>query len=435
MQGADELPVSSLLLPSGPILQGSHQSCDAAEVADSSAQQATEIGGVEDMNAACCSSQPIITAQSNTTHAAVQKSHMLVQHAQQPQQMQEHGSVQQAQHAQPTYHAQLSQQLQEHGSAQQAQHAPQTFHAQLPQQLQEHGSVQQAQHAQQAQQTQLAQLPQQSQEQQHAQQAQHALKASGLSALFNIGKKRKSRKAIAAAVSQGAEASGKPTQAAILGACPPDTPPHSSGKQRVMHKLKVLAKKMRPSCLQACSTGTKSDEQQQEGVQLQGLSSRIPSSAEDDSRHVQRVAASIHVDSVRGKKQVLSGASGETPGLSRLRGIFRQKKTVARSSKQASSDWARGSGADSEQEPAASSTAGSFIAAVRAVGDVEPQAEVTDKRTVVGGKPADQVSSEACLCVHLPRIRAASHIPPLLRVLPCLLIGPCLPIQRLSLCM
>ena len=258
-----------------------------------------------------------MTAQSNAKHADVQQSHLLVQHAQ------------------------------------------------LPQQLQEHGSVQQA---------------------------QHAPKASGLSALFNMGKKRKSRPA---AVSQGAGASGKPILAATVGSSPPDTLPHSSSKQRAMQKLKVLAKKMRPSCMQACSSGTKSDELQEEDVQLQGLSSRKASTAEDVSRHAQPFAASVHVDSGGGKKQVLPGPSGQTPGLSRLRGIFRRKKTVARSNKQASSHWARGSAANSE--PAASSTAGSFIAAVRAPCDIELQTEVSGSSTALGGKPADQVSSEACV--------------------------------------
>ena len=175
--------------------------------------------------------------------------------------------------------------------------------------------------------------------------------------------------------------------------------------------------------MQACSSGTKCEQQQADiDVQLQGLSSRKPSTADDDSRHVQPVAASVHVDSVYGKKQVLSGAGMRPLASAGSRGIFRRKKALARSSKQTPSDWARGSGADPEQEPAAQSKASSFIAAVRAPGDVELQTEVSEKRTAVDGKPADQLSSEACVLSAFTPINA----PPLLRVLPLLLIGPCL---------
>ena len=384
MQGASELPVCPFFLPLGlRLCKKSHEMCDVAEEAGSAAQQAAEIGGLKDSNAACHNSRPSIIAQSSTKHADMP--HLLVQHAQLPQQ--EHGKVQQAQHAaQPTQHAQLPQQLQE---------------------------------------------------QQYAQ-AQHALQTGCLSALFNIRKKKKSSNDNPVAVSQGAGVSGHPTQSATVPGHSPDTLPLSSSKQRAMQKLKVLAKKIRPSCMQACGTGTHSKEEQQENVQLQGLSSRQASIVEDASHHVQPVAPPVHVDSVDGKKQSLSGASCETPRLSRFRGIFRPQKTVAHSSKQASFDWGKGSGADSEQEPSASATAGSLIAAVRAPCDVEPQTDFRQEscswwQASRSGQLRSMTLSAFTL-TNSCKLYCPSYFHVLLRILPSLLIGLCTPALRLSSC-
>ena len=131
---------------------------------------------------------------------------------------------------------------------------------------------------------------------------------------------------------------GKPTQAATVGGSTYNRVPHSSGKQRAVQKLQVLAKKMGPSCMQACGTGTQSD-QKQEDVQLQDLSSGKPSTGQGNSSYAQPLVASVHVDSVDGKQQVLFAAKGGSPCLSRLRGIFGREKCMAGSSKQAPSDW------------------------------------------------------------------------------------------------
>ena len=94
--------------------------------------------------------------------------------------------------------------------------------------------------------------------------------------------------------------------------------------------------------MQACGTGMQPD-QQQEDVQLQSWSS---SERVNDSRHVQLVAAAVDVESVNGKRQVLSRDSSKTPCL---RGIFGHKMTVARSSKQPVFEQPRGCSAESEQ--------------------------------------------------------------------------------------
>ena len=269
--------------------------------------------------------------------------------------------------------------------AQQAQVAQQAQHAHVSQQAQHAHVSQQAQHAQDA------QLPLQLQEH------QHAPKAGGLSALFKAGRKKRSRSCSLAAVSQGAGALGKASQAATVGGHSADMLPHRSGKHRAMQKVKALVKKMRPSCMQACGTGMQSD-QQQEDVQLQGWSS---SERVSDSRHVQLVAAAVDVEAVNFKKEVMGRASGETPRFSRLGGlrIFGEKRTVSRCSEQPLPGQLRGSGAESElaeseQESAALCEAGSFIAAMQAPCDFEPQGKVDNRSITVGGQQAYQVSSQ-----------------------------------------
>ena len=270
--------------------------------------------------------------------------------------MQEQGPVQQAQHAQDAQQAQHAQDVQQAQHAQDSQHAQHAQDSQLPAKLQEH---------------------------------QHAPKAGGLSAFLKVGKKKKSRSCSLAAVSQGVGVSGRASQAAA-GVLPADMSPHRNSKQRAMQKLKALVKKMRPSCMQACGTGMQPD-QQPEDVQLQGLSS---SERVNDSTHVQLVAAAVDVEAVSVRKQVMGRASGETPRFNRLRGIFGQKMTAAVSSEQPLSEQLRGSVAESEQEDAALCEAGSFIAAVQALCDFEPQAKVDIKSIAVGGQQAYQVSSQ-----------------------------------------
>lgn len=109
---------------------------------------------------------------------------------------------------------------------------------------------------------------------------------------------------------------------------------------------------------------------------------------------VQLVATPFHASTLVDDQQALPQPGNKNQQCSKLRGIFRQKKSTALLSEQANSESAMANGTASMPELVSSDV----IAADGAPSGVEPQAEVFGFTAT--GKPADQVRSlqpQACI--------------------------------------
>ena len=241
-------------------------------------------------------------------------------------------------------------------------------HAQLPQQVQQHGHAQQAQQARLAQQAQEASEPTTDQQSTWELAAHRYLttgdaesnvassthsKQSCLSGftVFQLGKK-KSSGCNPSAVSQSAATWREGGDAAAAAGTSADSTPHSSSsKKAAMQKLKSWVKKVRPSCMCATDTRTASDLQQEQEQQQQSFSTReIRSNAVQDKviKACRQVQLPADISTIGAQRQALPEASDRKQCLSKLRGVFRRPQSTALISEQAVSDSARDYGAQSQ---------------------------------------------------------------------------------------